>query len=112
MLVSDDSPNNLDDSDTEDVAESPKKRLKLSRVGDNQRLESTNYHVKLSDEEEKEAKNELLKAGHAGNLRTKEAYEKTRSLQRLDFEKLGIIKLLAKYPYLNEVCIYFFRLLT
>jgi hypothetical protein len=108
LFVSGDDPTNLAGSDTENVAAPPKKRLKLSRVGDNQRYETTHYHVELSDEEVKEAENELLLAGDAGNLRTKAVYEKTRALQRLDFEKLGLMKLLAKYPFLDEVCIYIF----
>ena len=106
MFVSDDNPTDLDDSDAENIAAPPKKRLKLSRVGDNQRYETTKYHVELSDEEEMEAQNELLKACDAGNLRTKDVYEKTRSLQRLDFENLGTVELLAKYPWLNDVSTY------
>ena len=79
------------------------KRQKLSKVGLNVQLESTRYHVELSPEEQRTAENDLKAALDAGELSTFQTYEKTRALQRLDFENLGTVALLAKYPWLDNV---------
>ena len=84
------------------------KRQKISKVGLNIQLESTRYHVELSPEDQGTAENELEVALEAGVLSTFETYEKTRALQRLDFENLGTVELLAKYPWLKDVSTYLY----